>query len=74
MCYEESFNVVYRIVDSLGHMIYILRVESNHGDSAVFHHMDMMLVDHIQTLRFGQASIRKHADLLSNVLPSTGCF
>lgn len=33
-------------------MIDVFGVESDHGDSTVFHHMDVVSIDHVETLGF----------------------
>lgn len=50
MRYRQSFNIDNGIIDSFSYVIDIFGVETDHGDSTIFHHMDMMFIDHIQTL------------------------
>ena len=67
----ESFDIDNRVIDGLSNVIDILWVESNHSDSSVFHHVNMMLVDHVQTLGLSKSCVGEHANLVSDVLPAS---
>lgn len=59
-------------MDGLGHVVDVLAVEAHHGDAAVFEHVDVVDVDQMQRLRFGEAGVGEHADLVGYVLPTPG--
>lgn len=49
-CLYRSFAVVDDFVDRISHIVNIFAVETHHCDSAISHHMHMMVVDQSQTL------------------------
>jgi len=65
-----SFDAPNYVVDRLCNVIHVLSGQSDHSDSAVFHHMDVVVVDQGVYLRLAQTCVWEHADLISYVWPT----
>ena len=61
------------LVDGLGEVLDVMRVQACHGDAAVLRHVDMRVLTQLQDLLFGQAGEAEHADLVCDVVPCAGC-
>lgn len=59
-------------MNSFGHIAYVFGIETDHRNPAVFKHMNMMGIDEMKALCFSQASKRKHAYLVSYMMPASG--
>lgn len=66
----QSFAVSNRIFDSLSDIVHVLAVHTRHRYSAILHQVNVMLLDQVLShLLLVQASVREHADLVSDVVP-----
>jgi hypothetical protein len=61
-------------VDGLSNVVYVLGIEADHCDSAVFQHVDMVGIDKVEALVLVETCKGKHADLISNMIPSSRGF
>jgi hypothetical protein len=57
-------------MDGLSHIAHVFGIKANHRNPAIFKHVDVMGIDEMKRLRFTEACIRKHAYLISDVMPA----
>lgn len=63
--------LTYNLIDSLGEIFYVVRVQTRHGDAAVLRHVYVSILSELQDLRLTQSREGEHADLVSDVVPGT---
>jgi hypothetical protein len=56
-------------LDGLSEVLHVLFVDSGEADSSGLEQVDVELINQDVALLLSQASVREHADLVSNVLP-----
>lgn len=61
-------------MDGIGYVVDVLGVEAYHCDSAVFQHVDVVVIDQVHRLCLAESGEWKHANLICNMVPCSWGF
>jgi len=68
---QDSLDVAYDIVDGFREVFDILTRDTGHADTPIGQHVNMVRLEHFLALVGRQTCERKHANLRSDVLPTS---
>lgn len=66
----SSLRLLDGLIDRLGHILDVARIQAGHTDASILRQIDMPLLPHDQGLLLRQAREAEHADLIRDMLPA----